>query len=105
MPGRHQMLRHIDCAWSVRGHRSVFGFFAVSGGCTAADADVPAQWVHDAAATVADEALKASLPYRTEAERALISSCFLGATTWQAICAEFELDWGKLPDTCTGPGG
>lgn len=103
VPGRHQMLRHIDCAWEARGGRSVFGFFAVSGGCTAADIDVPTQWANAAAATVALDTLEVSLPHRTEADRTSIASCFLGATTWQTICAEFGLDWSKLPDTCGGP--
>jgi hypothetical protein len=105
MSGRHQMLRHIDCAWSAREGKSVFGFFAVSGGRTADDIEVPAQWVDAAASTIGGSALTASLPHRTEAERGSIASCFLGVTTWQAICAEFELDWGRLPDTTVGPAG
>jgi hypothetical protein len=31
MPHRHQMLRHLDCAWEVRGQRAVLGFFIVEG--------------------------------------------------------------------------
>lgn len=31
MPVRHQMLRHLDGAWEIRGSRSVYGFFIVEG--------------------------------------------------------------------------
>jgi hypothetical protein len=31
MPRRHQLLRHLDCAWEVRGQRTVLGFFIVEG--------------------------------------------------------------------------
>ena len=104
MAGRHQMLRHIDCAWETRGGRSVFGFFAVSGGTEPEDVLVPDEWAEAAAATIGAAALKTSLPHRTDAERSAIASCFLGVTTWQAIRTEFKLDWDKLPDR-VGPGG
>ena len=105
VPGRHQMLRHIDCAWSIADGRQVFGFFVVSGGCGPEDVAVPDNWKSAALETVAPQAFEASLPHRSEEERDLIGSCFLGATTWQAICAEFGFDWSALPETCLGPGG
>lgn len=105
MPGRHQMLRHIDCAWSIANGRPVFGFFAVSGGCGPDDVAVPDSWKSAVSETVAPDALETSLPHRSEEERNRIRSCFLGATTWQAICKEFEFDWSTLPETCSGPGG
>ena len=104
MAGRHQMLRHIDCAWETRGEKPVFGFFVVSGGAEPDDIPVPDEWAEAAASTIGEEALSSSLPHRSDTERSAIASCFLGATTWQAIRAEFELDWDRLPDR-VGPGG
>lgn len=98
MAGRHQMLRHIDCAWESRGGKLVFGLFSVSGGTEPEDVPVPGEWAQAAASTIGTDALEASLPHRSDAERRAIASCFLGATTWQAVRAEFELDWDKLPD-------
>jgi hypothetical protein len=31
LTGRHQIWRHIDAAWEIRGRRQVFGFFIVEG--------------------------------------------------------------------------
>ena len=98
MSGRHQMLRHLDCAWQTRGEKSVWGLFAVSGGAGPDDVSVPDEWTKAATATVGSAALASSLPHRSDAERFAIASCFLGVTTWQAIRSEFELDWDKLPD-------
>ncbi|MHB8656091.1 MAG: hypothetical protein ACYDA9_19710 [Terriglobia bacterium] len=42
MPGRHQMLRHIDCAWEARGKKQVIGFFIVQG--EGGKEEVPANW-------------------------------------------------------------
>ena len=48
MPGRDQMMRHIDCAWEIRGTRKVFGFYLVEGDGGAEAVAVP-QTVGDAA--------------------------------------------------------
>jgi Protein of unknown function (DUF429) len=91
MPGRHQMLRHLDAAWEIRGRRSVYGFFVVeaepNGGTR-----VPRHWRDAADATRSDAAVGGSLPHRSPEERAGIVECFLGVTTWQAIVAAFGLD-------------
>jgi hypothetical protein len=87
MPGRHQMLRHIDAAWEIRGARHVYGLFIVESG----DAGTPDTWAEAARETVSDAALDASLPHRSSREREAITSAFLGVTTWQDICREFQL--------------
>jgi hypothetical protein len=98
MPGRHQMLRHMDCAWELRGSRLVFGFFIVEGDGGAEAVGVPPRWADAAAETVRPAALRGSLPHRTAAEQAEICRGFLGVTTWQRLCAELEIPWSALPD-------
>jgi hypothetical protein len=98
MPGRHQMLRHLDCAWEMRGSRSVLGFFIVEGDGGREAVTVPPLWIEAARRTASEEeVLNTSLPHRTKEEQREIASCFLGATTWQAVCNELDLDWSKLP--------
>ena len=100
MAGRHQMLRHIDCAWERRKGKSVFGFFIVEG--IGDSCDVPAAWLGFAKGTISPEAVTSSLPHRSQAEQEGISSCFIGVTTWQRVChdfADFGLKWSDLPDT------
>jgi hypothetical protein len=78
LSGRHQMLRHIDAAWDQRAGRRVFGCFIVE--------DVNAiGWRRASDATVSAEALRSSLPHRTEAERRAIADAFLGITSWKAL--------------------
>ncbi len=96
MPGRHQMLRHLDCAWEARGNRSVVGFLIVEGIGTSPV--VPDFWLNEARITIADEAIKTSLPHRTVADQKQIARSFLGVTTWQRVCAEFAIEWLRLPD-------
>ena len=97
MPGRHQMLRHIDCAWEIAKGRTVIGFFIVEG--DAAGLEVPEPWLAYARETLTPEAVASSLPHRDPDEQAEIVACFTGVTTWQRICGEFDLDWVRLPDT------
>ena len=98
MPIRHQMLRHLDCAWERRAGRNVFGFFIVEGECPASCLVLPPAWQHAVEATIKSDILKASLPHRNEAEREKIAGCFLGATTWQKVCREFNIPWSELPN-------
>ena len=95
MKGRHQMLRHIDCAWEVAGKRTVIGFFIVEGNRT--DDKVPTQWMEYAKHTTSSEAVKSSFPHRGPEERIGIAECFAGVTTWQRVCREFRIDWATLP--------
>jgi hypothetical protein len=98
MPQRHQMLRHLDCAWEVRGERAVLGFFIVEGQGGADALAVPSKWQRAAQATISSPALDESLPHRTPAERLAIAAGFLGVTTWQQVCAAFQLDYTALPN-------
>jgi hypothetical protein len=95
MPGRHQMLRHIDCAWEVRGPKQVIGFFIVEG--SDKSESVPANWLTFSRETISDRALATSLPHRGPDERSGIAGAFKGATTWQRVCREFNIEWSKLP--------
>lgn len=94
LPGRHQMWRHIDAAWDVRGVRRVLGFFIVEGD---ADGAVPVHWQKAAEDTWSDAALKSSLPHRSPDERAALRRCFLGVTTWQRVVRALGLPSSVLP--------
>jgi hypothetical protein len=83
MRDRHQMLRHLDAVWELRGQRQVFGFFIVEGD---AEGNPPVQWLRAVRTTVEQRALDKSLPHRSPEERRLIADAFIGATTWQAVC-------------------
>jgi len=102
MPVRHQMLRHLDCAWEIRGKKEVYGFFIVEGDGEADAYDVPQRWIEASKDTISDKALKGSLPHRNPDEIEKITKCFLGITTWQAVCGEFGIDWKSLPDAVGG---
>jgi hypothetical protein len=99
MSMRHQMLRHLDCAWERRAGRDLFGFFIGEGEGGPSGVAVPPSWQAAAEDTVTANALSGSLPHRGEAERHAIAQCFLGATTWQSVCREFNIVWSELPDT------
>jgi hypothetical protein len=98
MSGRNQMIRHIDCAWEVRGSRKVLGFYIVEGEGGADAQAVPPPWIETATTTVTMESLERSLPHRTKEERSEIKDCFLGIATWQRVCAQMGIDWDELPD-------
>jgi hypothetical protein len=98
MMGRHQMLRHIDCGWEIRGKRNVIGFFIVEG--TGEKGNIPTSWLDYAKATINYDSIASSLPHRRPEERKSIASCFAGVTTWQLLCREFGIDWKQLPDSC-----
>jgi hypothetical protein len=97
MRGRDQMIRHIDCAWEIRGNRKVFGFFIVEGDGDADALAVPPKWTSAAHTIITDESLMMSLPHRTEEERAEIKNCFLGVATWQKVCSSMQIRWDELP--------
>lgn len=98
MRNRHQMLRHLDAAWEVRGERPVYGFFIVEGPGGADAIDVSDQWRDFTTATVSQKAIEDSLPHRSPEERAAIAASFLGVTTWQAACRALDLDWSIMLD-------
>jgi hypothetical protein len=103
MKGRHQMLRHLDAAWEIRGGRSVYGIFVVEADPNV-ETKVPERWIQAAAETLSDDVVKGSLPHRSTEEQASIAAAFIGITTWQAIVAEFGIDPGviKNPDGTAG---
>lgn len=89
LPGRDQMLRHLDCAWELRRNRRVFGVLIVE------DQDgggVPRKWRDACDETIAADALERSLPHRTQDEREQIAASFLGATTWNRVCDALGLE-------------
>jgi hypothetical protein len=94
MPTRHQMLRHLDGAWELRGGRAVYGFFIVEGGGDSAV--VPEHWRRECAETVSPEILDSSLPHRSPEERRAIAEGYRGVTTWQQVCAQLGIPWNDL---------
>jgi hypothetical protein len=95
LTGRHQIWRHIDAAWEIRGRRQVFGFFLVEG---TTRGDVPEVWQRAFADALAPSSLASSFPHRSAAESAAIASCFVGGTTWQRVCSAFGIEFADLPD-------
>lgn len=100
MPVRHQMLRHLDAAWELRGERPVYGFFIVEAeeGRDGQPA-IPKHWIDAAQATVSDEGLAESLPHRSPEDRPALARSFLGVTTWQDVCDRLGVDRSRLLDT------
>ncbi len=98
MPMRHQMLRHLDGAWEARKGRAVYGLFIVEGDGDGTAVAVPERWQRVCAETVTPETLSRSLPHRSAEERGAIARGYLGVTTWQRICAQFDIPWRDLPD-------
>lgn len=97
MAGRHQMLRHLDAAWEIRGARAVYGVLIVESKDT--NGAVPQPWVDAADDTVCETSIRSSLPHRSSEERAGIAAAFVGVTTWQAVVAAFDLDPSVLVTT------
>jgi hypothetical protein len=95
--GRHQIWRHIDAAWEIRGKRAVYGFFIVES--EASDSSVPEPWQRVTQECLHANALASSFPHRSGHEVEAISRCFLGATTWQRVCRQFQFDFCKLPES------
>lgn len=98
MPGRHQIWRHIDAAWEVRGRRAVFGLFLVEGS-EPNPLEIPFVWQEAAALALSPEALRGSFPHRSNEERTAIAQSLLGVATWQAVCRNFGIDATALPRT------
>ena len=89
MSGRHQMLRHLDAAWEIRGRRAVYGLLVVEG--DAASGAVPEVWRRAAEEITSARAVAGSLPHRSADEQRGIVSAFAGTTTWQRVVQEFSL--------------
>ncbi len=97
MRSRHQIWRHIDAAWEIRGRRQVFGLFVVQG--QPQDGAVPAVWQQAVEDARRPAVLEQSFPHRGRAELEQIVRCLLGVTTWQRVCTQFGLDYAALPQT------
>ena len=95
---RHQIWRHMDAAWEIRGKRAVYGFFLVEG-TSPNPQEVPDVWKRAAELTLGPVALAGSFPHRSELERDAIRLGFLGVATWQRVCAHFAFDPSQLPHT------
>jgi hypothetical protein len=96
LTGRHQIWRHVDAAWEIRGRRRVFGFFVVE--AHASGDEVPAAWQLACRDALGVTALESSFPHRSASERAAIAACLAGVTTWQRICNTFEIPLSTLAD-------
>jgi hypothetical protein len=95
--GRHQIWRHLDAAWEIRGKRAVYGFFIVES--ENPDGSVPEAWQRVTQECLHTDALASSFPHRSASEVQGISRCFLGATTWQRVCGQFQIDFCTLPQS------
>lgn len=99
MHARDQILRNLDAIWDRRGGKEVVAFFAVEGaGDPPGGCELTPQWRRLVAETLDPAALQASLPHRPKKDQTAIANRFLGATTWQAICAELGVDWSGVRD-------
>jgi hypothetical protein len=93
------MLRHMDAAWDIRGGRRVLGLMIVEGQGGAEAVTPTDHWLTQANEQVVLPTLVSSLPHRSAEEREQIADGFLGVTTWQRVCAEFEIGWPPCQDT------
>jgi hypothetical protein len=98
LSGRHQIWRHMDAAWEIRGSRAVYGLFLVEGD-PSSPLEISEVWRKAAAATLSAAALDASFPHRAAAEREGIVRGFVGVATWQRVCHEFGLDQRLFAET------
>lgn len=101
LTGRHQIWRHLDAAWEIRGRRRVFGFFLVQG--TPPGGDVPPVWQQAFTDALEPSSLASSFPHRSATECKAIASCFLGGTTWQRVCSALGIEFADLPDRVSPP--
>jgi hypothetical protein len=97
LSGRHQIWRHLDAAWELRGRRAVYGLFVVESSPDSPAALIPEHWQRDARACLDPAALESSFPHRSTREIADISKCYLGVTTWRHVCERFGINWKSLP--------
>jgi hypothetical protein len=96
------MLRNIDDVWDTRGPRQIAAFFLVEGEQLGTNPmTLPPHWRDAIKETVSARVLNESLPHRSPPERSAIANSFLGAATWQTVCAEFDLDHAALPERVT----
>jgi hypothetical protein len=102
--GRHQIWRHLDAAWEIRGRRAVYGLLIVESDAASTDGSVPELWRKAGQACLDPTALLTSFPHRSAEEVVAISRCYLGVTTWRKVCEQFHIDCGALPHEVSSPG-
>lgn len=95
MRGRHQMLRHIDDTWEIRGRKAVVGMLIVEG--SDHDGSIPDYWRDYSDSLSTPETIGSSLPHRGPEEQKQIADCYVGVATWQQVCSEFGFPW-PLPE-------
>lgn len=102
MPCRHQIWRHIDAAWEIRGALRVFGLFIVE---SERGLEVPKVWSDAVDQSQSERVLDGSFPHRGNAERAARAACLIGVTTLaassrslqaSAVDAARDCDVGRL---------
>jgi hypothetical protein len=99
MPVRHQMLRTLDCAIDTFPGYEIWGLFIVEGDLPKT-VDVPERWKGFSNDTTNPMVLEESLPHRSAQERLAVAHSYVGVTTWQAVCDQFQIDFSSLPDEC-----
>jgi hypothetical protein len=95
---RCSALRQLDAVWATRGRRAVYGLLVVDADVAVHAKAVPALWREVVTATVSPHVSARAIPHRSPPERQAITQGFIGATTWQAIAAEFSLPPSVLMD-------
>ena len=90
------MIRHIDAVYDLNKTKRVFGFFIIE--ADNKEGIIPNEWIEYSESTINEEALRKSLPHRSKKQIKDISNCFLGVTTWNAVCNEFGISLGTLPN-------
>jgi hypothetical protein len=89
MENRHQMIRHLDCAYEQMGDKKrLYGLMIVE---AENQENVPNKWLTYQDLIKSNEILAGSLPHRSEKVRKIIRDSFLGITTWQKICGEMNI--------------
>ena len=87
------MLRHMDAALEISRGKRVLGLMIVEGEGGAAATAPSDHWLREADNQLLETTVADSLPHRDPGQRNLIAEGFLGVTTWQRVCAAFELGW------------
>lgn len=99
MSTRSQMLRHMDAAWEIRDGKRVLGLMIVEGPGGAEAVTPTDHWLAQGDRQVLPQTLTHSLPHRSVEEQKEIAGGFLGVTTWQKVCEEFDIAWPPCEDT------
>jgi hypothetical protein len=88
----------MDAATANFPRKRVVGLLIVEGDGDASALQPSEHWKTQCAAQYSPSMLRDSLPHRELAERSAIGENMLGVTTWQAVCAAFDIPWPPAPD-------